>query len=454
MAPDPKPKRWPFLLPLALGVLVLVLAARQGDAPDRRQAEPEPRVVRTIEVPRVTVVPRALGYGRVEPERVWEAVAQVSGRVVEAHPRLRKGALLQADTLLVRIDPADYVLAASQVEADILSTRAQLAEMAVREDNIRASLAIETEALALREAELERNRELVAKGTVSASQFEQEQRNLLAQRQQVQAQQSALNLLPAERRVLEAQLARFEAQLERARLDLARTEVRLPFRARIAEVNVEEAQYVREGTLLAKADGIARAEVEAQIPVGRMRAMLDGQTRTVDLSRTDPAQVTAGLGIRARVWLRDPGGDVGWPAEVSRFSDTLDPDTRTIGVIVAVDEPYGEVLPGERPPLVKGLFVEVELRGQPRPDSLAVPIDALHGGSVYLVEDGRLAIRPVTVASRQPEYAVIAAGLEPGDTLVVSDLVPAVEGMRLTAEPDPDALRRLVRTAGGEPATP
>ena len=247
------------------------------------------------------------------------------------------------------------------------------------------------ESLDLREAEVARKSELVKKGTLSASDYEQEQRNLLSQRQQVQSQTNALNLMPAERESLEAQLSRFQAQLDRAKLDLGRTDIHLPFRARISAVNVEQTQYVREGTVLAKADAIDEAEIEAQIPIARMRALLRSD-KTLDFDLSEPGQLAQELGIDARVWLRDPGGDVLWQAQFQRMSDTLDPDTRTVGVIVQVDEPYANVRPGERPPLVKGMFVDVDLRGPPRPDRLVVPRHALHDGRVYLVEESRLVI--------------------------------------------------------------
>lgn len=440
------PGKWLFFAPLAAGIAVFILLTHQSAPPEQLDVDTPARVVRYIEAPRVTVIPRALGYGRARPVRVWEAVAEVSGRIIEIHPRLLKGSLIGRDELLVRIDPTEYELAVSQVQADILSTRAQLAEMAVKEANTRASLAIEEESLALRATEVARKSELVQKRTLSASEYEQEQRNLLAQRQQVQAQKNALNLLPAERELLAAQLARFQAQLDSVKLDLTRTEIRLPFRARISEVNAEQAQYVREGSVLAKADAIDKAEVEAQIPIARMRALLQSDKR-LDFNKLDPGRLTEQLGVDARVWLRDPNGDVLWQGQFRRMSDTLDPDTRTVGVIIEVDAPYGDVRPGERPPLVKGLFVEVDLRGRPRPDRLVVPRNALHDGRVYLVEDGRLVIRQVDVQTVQPEYAVIADGIEVGAPVVVTDLVPAIEGMRLEGQPDPEALERLIAEA-------
>jgi len=439
-------KKWLFLVPLVAAAVVVVVLNRQTEPPQQRSEDRPARVVRVIEVPRVTVVPQALGYGRVRPERVWEAVAEVDGRVIETHPRLRRGALLARDALLLRIDPTEFELKVSQVQADILSARAQLAEMAAREANVRASLEIEQQALDLREAELDRKQRLSDRGTVSESELEQEKRALLAQRQAVQSQQNALNLLPAEQELLQAQLARYEAQLADARLDLARTEVRLPFRARISEANAETAQYVREGELLVRADAIDKAEVEAQIPVARMRALLR-DAEPMDFSIGETANIAARLGIRAQVTLRDPAGDVTWDARFARLSDTLDPETRSVGVIVVVDDPYADVIPGRRPPLVKGLFVEVELRGAPRPGQIVIPRTALHDGQVYLIEDAQLVIQDVIVAMLQPEYAVISGGLEAGEQLVVSDLFPAIAGMPLAGERDPATLQRLIASA-------
>jgi len=383
-----RPKKWLFLLPVLLAVALVVWLSRQAEPPQQRLVEPPARVVRTIEVPTVTVVPRALGYGRVQPERVWEAVAEVSGRIIEIHPRVRRGTLLREDVLLLRIDATEFELEVSKVQADILPTRAQLAEMAAREANIRASLAIEQETLKLREAELARKQRLSERGTVSESELEREQQALLAQRQAVQAQQNALNLLPAERDLLEAQLARYQAQLADARLDLARTEVRLPFRARISEVNAEAAQYVREGELLVRADAIDKAEVEAQIPVARMRALLGGAA-PVDLTAGETAGIAERLGLRARVTLRDPAGDVTWDARFACISDT------------------------------------------------------------FLIDGGRLEIRDLAIGMLQPEYAVIEEGLTAGERLVISDLFPAVEGMRLDGESDRSARQRLLAAATG-----
>jgi multidrug efflux system membrane fusion protein len=101
--------------------------------------------------------------------------------------------------------------------------------------------------------------------------------------------------------------------------------------------------------------------------------------------------------------------------------------------------------------LLKGMFVEVELRGRPRPDQLVIPRSALHNASVYLIDaENRLALRPVTAQLTQPEFVVIGTGLAAGDRVVISDLVPAIEGMLLQPLSDEEALALLLREAAGE----
>ena len=140
-----------------------------------------------------------------------------------------------------------------------------------------------------------------------------------------------------------------------------------------------------------------------------------------------------------------------WPARFARTSDTIDPKTRTIGVIVAVDGAYAGAQPGGRPPLTKGMFVEIEVRTCARDEWIVVPRAALHDGRLYLAgSDGRLNIQSVTTGLVQGDLAAIAQGIETGQQIVVSDLVPAIQGMLLAPRGDDAAMKRLRVEALGE----
>ncbi len=450
-------KKLLFIPPVLIGIAVVYLMAGGRQAPEREALEERARAVRVIAAEPLKLVPRVTGYGSVYPGTVWSAIAQVAGEVVYVDPGLKKGAILAAGTEVARISPADFELAISRAEATIRSAEATLAELAVTETNTSDLLDIEKRGLDLRESELARKQDLFERGTIARSALELEQRETLAQRKKFQALDNILRLLPTQRAVQREQIAVYQAELASAKLDLARTRIILPFDARIAAVNVEAEQFAQAGGTLVTADSLDVAEVEAQIPISQFRAMVEAGTPGGIPGGITPeslSRIIETIDFEAIVRLRDGTDVVEWPARFARISDTLDPKTRTIGVIVAVEGAYAKAQPGRRPPLSKGMFVEVELRIGAGEDSIVVPRSALHDGKLYVVNaDGRLDIRPVTVGLVQHDVAVIDDGIEPGENVVVSDLIPAVVGMLLKPQPDEAVLTRLrVEAEGGTPS--
>jgi hypothetical protein len=100
-------------------------------------------------------------------------------------------------------------------------------------------------------------------------------------------------------------------------------------------------------------------------------------------------------------------------------------------MVVAVEKPYEGVIPGVRPPLIKGMYASVEFLSTPR-DLLVIPRKALHENRVYVVSaENTLAIRPVQISYSQGQLVVIKEGLKEGDKIITSDLVPVIEGLKL-----------------------
>lgn len=300
-------------------------------------------------------------------------------------------------------------------------------------------------ALELAEKELTRQRSLARRGTVSKASVDAQERDALVQRQSVQSLRNSMNLLPAERRVLEAQLARYQSQLITASRDLARTAIVLPFDARIDASSVEPAQFVSTGQTLLVADGTAIAKVSAQLPIRQLRGLIPSQATQPRNLGDDVAKI---LGFKAQVRL--PEAELAWPGRFTGMSATVDPKTRAVGVIVEVDGPYRGANPGKRPPLVKGMLVEVLLEGRPRAPAIVVPRTAIHGQAVYVIDAAnRLRRKPVTIDLVQPEFVVLGAGLDSGERIVILELTPAIEGILLEPVDDVEALAALKRLAGG-----
>jgi len=424
--------------PIALGVLVLLwMAAGKGPPATAQRGEPT-RTVRVIEALARDLIPTAEGYGPARPARVWEAVAQVKGRVIRLHPRLRDGEILARGTELLHIDPVDYELALAEAEAE-------LAELEVQGQNARISLAIETRNLALAYQELERARRLVKKGTMSKSAVDRAERAVLSAQATEQNFKNTLALIPVRRKTL-------QAKVKRAERDLAHSLIRAPFDLRVADLRVEADQFVSVGQTLFAGDAVDRVEIEVQVAMSSLRRLFLGRPEF----KLEPArlseQLTTMLGFSPLVRLDLGNYQAEWEAQFVRFDDAVDPQTRTIGVVVAVDHPYDKVILGYRPPLSKGMFVQVVLRGKAHRARVLVPRSAVRDGAVMVADrDNRLRRRPVGVLFSQGRISVIEQGLEAGERVLVSDLVPAVEGMLLRSILD-EELAAMLAAAGGEGA--
>ncbi len=122
-----------------------------------------------------------------------------------------------------------------------------------------------------------------------------------------------------------------------------------------------------------------------------------------------------------------------------------------MGVVVAVDDPFDKIIPGYRPPLSKGMFARVVLSGKVSMRRIIVPRSAIRAGTVYVVdEDSRLRRRAVKILFSQGDISVIEEGLSEGERIVVSDIVPAVDGMLLQVQID-EELSQELRLVGDGP---
>jgi len=442
---NPVWKKFLIIPAIAIGVIIFVLLVKNKESPQLIPYSEPIQSVRVVEVPMVNVIPRALGYGNIQPGSVWNAVAEVSGKIVKKHSKLKQGSILKKGELLLQIDPTDYKLAIAQSKANLQSIQAQLNELKIKEKNTGLSLKIEQQVLKVAEKELNRQRKLLKRKLVSPDATDKQKRTVLAQTQQVQSLKNSLNLIPAERQVLNAQLAVAKTQLESAKLNLKRTTITLPFNARIAQVNVEKNQFTQTGQVLVTADSIDIAEVSAQIAMPKVRHLLQGVSSPVKLSNLPKV-----FGLSAILRLHDGNFKVEWKGRFVRISEQLNSKTRMVGIVVAVDNSYRQAIPGVRPPLVKNMFVEVELRGKPHPNRLIIPRSALHHKHVYLVnQESRLEKRAIEIDFIQSNFVAVKTGLKKGEQVVISDLIPAIEGMLLKPMLDNKITESLLHEAKG-----
>jgi multidrug efflux pump subunit AcrA (membrane-fusion protein) len=136
--------------------------------------------------------------------------------------------------------------------------------------------------------------------------------------------------------------------------------------------------------------------------------------------------------LEARVSLVGFEGDTArWKGELLRISESIDPTRDTLGVVVAVNNPYEGIIPGKRPPLLKGMYTAVELYAPVR-ETLVLPRKAIHQGRVYIVNDNnQLEIREVKILHKQGRLVILDGGVEEGEKVIITDVIPVISGLPL-----------------------
>ena len=385
-------------LPVAiLAVAALVVVALVSSRP---QLETAPREVVPPPVRVLTVTPTEVdlgvrSQGSVIPVTEADLVSEVAGTIVWTAESFEVGGFFDAGEVLLRLDRRDYELA-------LASARAALAQAGV--------------GLAREQAEAD-----VAREEWEELGEDGEPGPLVLRQPQL-----------AEAR---AQVEAALANMRRAELDLERTAIRAPFAGRLRAKRVDRGEFVNRGVPLATIYAVDAAEVVLPVP--------DSELAFLDLP------LGGELGDRGpRVLLRAQfaGGRHEWEGRVVRVGGEIDPATRMVNLIARVDDPYRAS--GDRPPLSVGLFVDAEVVGRSVESVFQVPRGALVGADrVWLVEDGRLVLRQVGILRADPEVVIVSDGLSAGDRISLTILESAVDGMRVTPQPEPEG----AATGGSEP---
>ena len=440
-------KKLLFFIPVIAGVVFFILMMKNKQEPSRPELTEVSRAVKVVKVRSMSISPRVFGYGYVQPTEKWEAIPEVGGKVVEIHPELKKGSFVAEGELLVKIDTQSYGLAESRGEASVLSVEAQLKELEQQKINTEKLLEIEKQALKLSQKELERKQTLFSKGYLSASELDQEEKLVLSQQSSVDNLLNTLKLIPSQEKALIAQKQSDISSLSESRLNIEKTAIRAPFDCRISEVNIEQDQYAPAGVALLSAVNISAVEIPVQLSPRAFLSLLSTPNRNVSdfLDHNfDMDKIRGLIGLSAKVRLPAGKQEIEWDGVFRRTGEAMDLSTGAISVYIAVNDPYDKVIPGLRPPLIPNMYTEVELKGRVKTNRIVLPVQAVHDGYVYAVNgDNRLSRKKVEVEFVMGNMAVISQGLEENINIVITDLVPAIEGMLLKPEVDEEMTSKI-----------
>jgi len=382
------------------------------------------------------IAPAVKGYGNVAAKNKWQAITEVSGKVIYKNNKLQRGTFINQGVELLRIDPTSYELNLNTAQANLDNINSEVEKLDIEEQRLTRSYQVEKKTLALEEKEYQRKIKLNKKGTISASSLEQQERILYNTQLQLNDFKAQLNQIPARKKALQAQIAQAQSQIDQAQLDLQHTIITMPFNGRIIDVNAELQQFVSTGSSLILAHDVSKLEVEAKMPTSQLSRLMHSlkQDRNV-LDQLNAVPDIAIANLTAQITLRNSASETHWQGKVTRILGEIDARLGTAGLVVEADFDFLEFIKRNDPndsPIISGMFVEVTVNGKPQPQ-LTVPLQALHNNRLYLVDaDNRLKLQNVDVLFIRDQVAAIKAdGLKAGQQIVLSDIIPVANGLKL-----------------------
>ena len=424
------------ILPLIfiIALVIVILAVKSRPDIDYKELQFPTKTVEVITVKKLPFRARATAYGNVEPAVLLKAKTEISGKIIYIHPDLKKGASLSKGTVVLRIEPTTFEFTRDQSKAGLTSSQSSLKQLEIEEASSKRSLEIARKNLNIGQKELERFQVLWEKRIITRSKMDAEEQKVLQLSQQVEELEGRIATFASRKAATAAQIKKSKTQLAQSQDTLGRTEISLPFDARIGTVSVEKGEFVSISNLLFEALGTQAIEINAQLPVSQFSSLVAGLGKVaVNLQKPEDLQAAfSQMQIGATVRLvGDQQNIAKWQGELLRIGESIDPTRNTISLAVAVNNPYENIIPGRRPPLLKGMYVAVEFYAPAR-DMLVLPRKALHQGRVYVATaDNKLQIRPVNIIHKQGQLVVIGGGIDEGEKIIITDVIPVIEGLPL-----------------------
>jgi multidrug efflux system membrane fusion protein len=328
------------------------------------------------------------GLGTVQASATVTVKPMVDGPLVEV--RFKEGQDVRAGDVLARIDPRTYQAALDQAVAKKKQDEATLA-------NARLDVG--------------RYAKLAATAYTSAQQFDTA-RSTVAQ--------------------LEAQVQSDQAQIDSARTQLSYTTIASPIDGRVGfrQVDAGNIVHAADATGLAVLTTLRPILVQFTLPQQTLPAVAAAM-------QAGPAEVLA-LPQDAGAAASPPVLDTGI---LTVLDNQVDPTTGTIRLRAR--------FPNDRLALWPGAFVTVQLKVDTRHGATVVPPVAVQRGPlgpyVYVVNpDLSVTRRPVTLGHEDLLAAIVTAGLQPGELVVVDGASRLTDGARVA----------IVQPQASPPATP
>lgn len=385
---------------------IILLAALALPACNRAKSEPEratasAAVAIPVHVASVAAKDRPTALtldGTLLADEASSVTSVVSGRIVAVY--VEKGSKVEAGAPMIGLRDVDYKLSAKTARAKLEEARARLGMKQGKGAPRLTSLpevAVAKADLDLAESELARAEKLSGDGVLSAQELDQLRTKAASARDRYQ---TALN----NGRAQIATLHGAEAALEQASTSADETIVRAPFAGEIASRLVSVGEYVLPQTPVVELVKTDPLRIELSVPQQHLRSVQPGQTVSL---------------------VVDAMPDRSFEAKVRYVSASVDRSTRALTVEAVVANADGLLRPG--------LFATARLQTGGSEIVAEVPAAAVRTSAgvsrVFVVQDGVVRERVISVAERTADTVVVAEGLSKGEQVAVDSLDQLGDGV-------------------------
>ncbi len=415
-----------LILISGIGLFVFFSSFRKPPAQAEQEERPIPVEVIQVQPEDIPIV--LDGFGEVRTLATVPISPEVSGRIIQIHPRLEVGEIIPSGEVLFEIDPQDYQVRLQSAQAGLEQARHTLKRLQEQFESDKGRLKTLERTKDLAFLEFQRVKQLFDKEKVGTqSNVEQTERvynqaldafNQLAQ---------TVELYPLRIKEAEESVKTAESQFTQAEINLSRTRVKAPFNARIKTVNLEAGQYVNPGVAVLTLSDDSILEISVPLDARQATKWLSFQKDNVNI---DSAWFPPLEPKECEIFWTEDKENHRWKGFLHRI-ERYDEKTRTIYAVVRVEKGNILSLSDEKMPLVQGMFCQIRIPGKTLSGVYRLPDTAVSfEGTVYIAEDNRLRSVQVERLYIQGDE-VYVGGLKPGTVVITTRLVNPIDNSLL-----------------------
>lgn len=362
-------------------------------------------------------------FGTVAPRESLKLVAQVRGQIVDIYQTFKEGNFVKQGTRLIQIDPRTYSLEVKRRKVQIMQSEAELKRLKQEVVNLKSRVKIAKSDVALAKSEYLRLKKLIDRKVIAQSQLDKAEQGYLASRERLQAIENQLALIGPQREQLIAARDMAEVMYQQAVLDLERSSIKAPFDGWVLEKAIEVGQHVNVGQQLGSIYKAGELDIEVSIPTKEFKWL--------------PAGMGEDSSVAADVIFRNTGEQQIWQGRVARVKARMDERTRTLPVVIEVDDAATAEAPVGGFRLRPGMFVTIKIKGKAVNQAYVLPRYVVYPGDViYTLKDDQLKIKEVSILRSYKDSVIVNEGLSENDQIIRTPLSGAVDGMSLRLKTD------------------